>query len=113
KPHTARNDESGCVAEELILELQTASELSSILHVERSTRPDRVCDLARYHGIAATADCRWKPGTGLWHSHRFRSARTISAQCSDSSAARRRSASGKIRSAQAQTRSRRIVRAGT
>ena len=49
-------------------------------------------------------------GAGLRHRHGFRSARTISAECPDSSAARSRPAAGEIRSAQAQTRSRRIVR---
>ena len=66
------------------LELQTASDRSSVFHTQGSARPDRMRDFARHDAAAATAAGRWSTGAGLRHRHSFRSARTISAQRSDS-----------------------------
>src|SRR6266699_1501763 len=70
-------------------------------------------DLARYNSAVATTACRWDPGAGLRDRHGFRGTGKISVEGRDSSAARTRPAPGKIRSAQAQARDGRIIRAGT
>src|SRR6266496_1969984 len=92
---------------------QTAPEWASVFHAQRPARPDRVRDLARYHVAAATTAYRWSASAGLRHCHGVRSTRAIPAQCPNSSAARSRPAPSKIRSAETQARSGRIVHART
>ena len=93
-------------------ELQTASVGSSIFHAQRSAGTNRLRDFSQRDGAIASAANRWRASPGLRQRLGLRSARPISAQRANRADAWSWFAPGKVRSAQAQTGSRRIVRCG-
>src|SRR5438132_8688020 len=57
----ARDEIWRCVGAWRNFKLQTASERPSVLHAQRSARPDLMCDLARHYVAPTTTPSRWTP----------------------------------------------------
>src|SRR5207253_2818334 len=111
-PRHSRNEIRRGLGAGRSFKLQTASQRSSILHFERRAGADRLRDFSKHNGSAPETTRRWSANPDLRKRFGLRSARTISAQRSNYSAAWPRRSAGEIRSAQTQTRRRRTFRSG-